>query len=73
MKLATGSAIFGNKSRILQIIDVGKVGWQMESHWYSGVGWEKDMDSYWERVIEYNKNRQVLAHSTYGTIEGWSD
>ena len=73
MKLATGSAIFGNKSRILQIIDVGKVGWQMESHGYSGVGWEKDRDSYWERVIEYNKNRQTLAHSTYGTMEGWSD
>ena len=22
---------------------------------------------------KYNKNRQTLAHSTYGTIEGWSD
>jgi hypothetical protein len=75
MKISTGDAIFGNKSKITRILGVGKVGWQAGNYGYTNVGWQRDSDDYWSRVVEYNKRRQAVirtaACSEYGTMREW--
>jgi hypothetical protein len=69
IKLSTGHAIFGNKSKITRILDVGKVGWQVGHYGYTNTGWNREGDDYWSRVIEYNKKR-ANARTAYGSAVG---
>jgi hypothetical protein len=75
MKISTGDAIFGNKSKITRILGVGKVGWQAGNYGYTNTGWQRDSDDYWSRVVEYNKRRQGMVGTAvcteYGTMREW--